>query len=113
MEIGSTNFSIASWSCSHHGSSYLHVKLPLKVDRDRQHFLIRVRGYAFWEKSLLEACFAGYCFSGRGAVVHRATQGSHEPFVYAGSDKFVYCRLKLKDKFGCSLTVDSTVVGLG
>ncbi|MBQ4814014.1 hypothetical protein J8M20_21795 [Pseudoalteromonas luteoviolacea] len=111
--IGTKSIAVATYFSGDHGASYIHIKLPFKIDEHNCTYHIGVSGYALQEGKIVDSTFVGYCNEATNKLVHPHHSGTHEPYSYIGSDQHVYLRLNFESKYYLSLSVDSMYVGNG
>ncbi|KZN53317.1 hypothetical protein [Pseudoalteromonas luteoviolacea] len=111
--IGTRSIDIAKFFTAELGATYIHLKLPYKLDRDNRMYHIKVSGYEFHKAKIIDTTFVGYCYNQGNRLGYKQELGTHEPFSYVGSDSHVYLRLTIEDKYYLNLSVDSMYVGNG
>ncbi|MCF6438140.1 hypothetical protein L1077_01675 [Pseudoalteromonas luteoviolacea] len=110
---GTRSIDIARFFTATVGATYIHLKLPYRLDRDNRMYHIKVSGYEFHKGKIVDTTFAGYCYNQGNILGFKQELGTHEPFSYVGSDNHVYLRLTIEDKYYLNLSVDSMYVGNG
>ncbi|OCQ18950.1 hypothetical protein A7985_22455 [Pseudoalteromonas luteoviolacea] len=110
---GTRSIDIARYFSAAVGGTYIHLKLPYRLDRDNHMYHIKVNGYEFHKGKLVDTTFVGYCYNQGNILGFKQELGTHEPFSYVGTDSHIYLRLTIEDKYYLNLSVDSMYVGNG
>ena len=110
--IGATHFNVAQCFTDKIGAGFVHIKLPIKVNIDRNMFYIHLRGHSHCEASILDATFTGYSYGIEG-IVSVGVLGNNRPIVYSSQDGYVTCRISLLNIYFATVAVDSMHVGSG
>ncbi|AOT09367.1 hypothetical protein [Pseudoalteromonas luteoviolacea] len=110
---GTKSIGIASFFTGETGATYMHLKLPYKIDTHNCMFHLNIYGYEYGKNNIVDATFTGYCYTNQNKLYQSKTAGTHEPIVYVGTDQHVYLRITLESQYYLTLSVDSTYVGNG
>lgn len=114
--FGATTFNVANYFTNEHGPCFIHIRLPLNPAIANDMFHIKVRGYGYYcsPRKIIDLTYVGYCYWEGNSLIETDIldiTNSFEPFIYRGSDNFIYLRFSLSNSYYTSFGVDSMRVG--